>query len=254
MLTKMTRKRDVRNQRMLPLQLQQLQAKEQGKGKSTTKPTCRDYLTDNGCTRGGQCSFLHPPTVGRCLRCGSTKHAVADCKRPRQEKTALPPKGKGKSSPPKAPPPKANNNNKGGGKGNAGAKAKNQSKPKGKATPKPKAEAGRIEIDWASQTHSDPFASSSVTIEEVAMHLAEGTFLQSDHTALTFYTTFLPSFHSTSATDESGMLPPILDTGATHCLLPLSWLSPEEASSSKRIHLKVASGTLALRLVIPWFP
>ena len=21
---------------------------------------------------GGQCSFLHPPTVGRCLRCGST--------------------------------------------------------------------------------------------------------------------------------------------------------------------------------------
>ena len=75
------------------------------------------------------------------------------------------------------------------------------------------------------------------------MHLAEGTFLQSDHTAFTFYTTFLPSFHSTSATDESGVLPPILDTGATHCLLPLSWLSLEEASSSKRIHLKVASGT-----------
>ena len=147
---------------------------------------------------------------------------------PRQEKTAFPPKGKGKSSPPKAPPPKANNNNnnKGGGKGNAGAKPKNQSKPKSKAAPKPKAEAGHIEIDWASQTHSDPFASSSVTIEEVAMHLAEGTFLQSDHTAFTFYTTFLPSFHSTSATDESGVLPPILDTGATHCLLPLSfpWL------------------------------
>ena len=62
--------------------------KGSGKGKSTTKPTCKDYLTDNGCTRGGQCSFLHPPTVGRCLSCG-TKHAVADCKRPRQEKTAL---------------------------------------------------------------------------------------------------------------------------------------------------------------------
>ena len=75
------------------------------------------------------------------------------------------------------------------------------------------------------------------------MHLAEGTILQSDHTAFTFYTTFLPSFHSASATYESGVLSPILDTGATHCLLPLSWLSPEEASSSKRIHLKVASGT-----------
>ena len=116
-------------------------------------------------------------------------------------------------------------------------------KPKGRATPKPKAEAGHIEIDRASQTHSDPFASSSVTIEEVAMHLAEGTFLQSDHTAFTFYTTFLPSFHSTSATDESGVLPPILATGATRCLLPLSWLSPEEASSSKRIHFKVTTGT-----------
>ena len=217
--------------------------KGSGKSKPTTKPACRDYLTENGCTRGGQCSFLHPPTVGRCLRCGSTKQAVADCKQPRQEKTAFPAKGKGKSSPPK--PPKASNNNKGGCKGNAGSKAKSQPKPKSKATPKPKAEAGHIEIDWASQTHTHPFASSSVTIEEVAMHLAEGTFLQSDHTAFTFYTTFLPSFHSTSATDESGVLPPILDldTGATHCLLPLSWLSPEEASSSKRIHLKVASGT-----------
>ena len=204
--------------------------KGSGKGKSTTKPTCRDYLTDNGCTRGGQCSFLHPPTVGRCLRCGSTKRAVADCKRPRQEKTTFPPKRKGKSAlhQPRhhhQRPTTTTTTNKGRGKGSAGAKAKNQSKPMGKATPKPKAEAGHIEIDWASQTHSDPFASSSVTIEEAAMHRAKGTLLQSDHTAFTFYTTFLPSFHSTSATEESGVLPPILDTGATHCLLPLSWIS-----------------------------
>ena len=39
---------------------------------------------------------------------------------------------------------------------------------KGKAAAKPKAEAGRIEIDWASQTNADPFASSLATIEEVA--------------------------------------------------------------------------------------
>ena len=75
------------------------------------------------------------------------------------------------------------------------------------------------------------------------MHLAEGTFLQSDHTAFTFYTTFLPSFHLTSATDESGVPPSILCIGATHCLLPLSLLSPEATSSSKSIPLKVASGT-----------
>ena len=141
-----------------------------GSGKSkpaTTKPTCRDDLTENGCTRGGQCSFLHPSAVGRCLRCGSPKHAATECKRPRQKKTAYPPTGKGRA-PPKAPPPKVNNN-KGGGKGNTGAKAKNQSKPISKATPKPKAEAGHTQFDWASQTHSDPFASSSVTIEEVQL-------------------------------------------------------------------------------------
>ena len=45
--------------------------KGSGKSKPSTKPTCRDYLTKNGCTRGGQCSFLHPPTVGRGLRRGS---------------------------------------------------------------------------------------------------------------------------------------------------------------------------------------
>ena len=35
--------------------------------------------SQTGCPRGGrQCTFQHPQTVGRCLRCGSTKHAVAD--------------------------------------------------------------------------------------------------------------------------------------------------------------------------------
>ena len=86
-----------------------------------------------------------------------------------KRRQSFPPKGKGKSSQSKAPPPKANNN-KGGGKGNAGAKAKLHPKPKGKATAKPKAEAGQIVIDWASQTHTNPLASSSVTIEEVATH------------------------------------------------------------------------------------
>ena len=45
--------------------------------------------------KGSSKSFVHPPTVGRCLRCESTEHAVAECKRPRQEKTAFPCKGKG---------------------------------------------------------------------------------------------------------------------------------------------------------------
>ena len=62
-------------------------------------------------------------------------------------------------------------------------------------------------------------------------------------TACTFYTTFYPCFHSSEQADENGLLPPILDTGATHCLLPLRWLTPDQAAFAKRIHLKVASGT-----------
>ena len=62
--------------------------------------------------------------------------------------------------------------------------------------------------------------------------------VQSDQeaTVFTFYAPFLPSFHSTSVTDEPG--------------LPLSWLSPEEASSSKRIHLKVAGSTSMRALLL----
>ena len=62
-------------------------------------------------------------------------------------------------------------------------------------------------------------------------------------TACTFYTTFNPCFHSSEQADENGLLPPILDTGATHCLGPLRWLAPDQAAFAKRIHLKVASGT-----------
>ena len=43
-------------------------------------------------------------------------------------------------------------------------------------------------------------------------------------------------------TFESPELAPILDSGATHCLLPLSWLSEEDSDQAKRIHLRVASG------------
>ena len=52
--------------------------------------------------------------------------------------------------------------------------------------------------------------------------------------ACTFLTTFTPSLHHTECPDEDGILPPILDTGATHCLLPLRWMTNEQAGSSKK--------------------
>ena len=48
------------------------------------------------------------------------------------------------------------------------------------------------------------------------------------------FTTFNPCFHSSEQADENGLLPPILDTRATHCLLPLRWLTPDQAAFAKR--------------------
>ena len=86
-------------------------------------------------------------------------------------------------------------------------------------------------LEWAKCTHD---------IEEDLPH---PTTLENFVLVCTFYTTFNPSFHSSEPVDDDGFLPPILDTGATHCLLPLDWLVPEQAAFSKRIHLKVASGS-----------
>ena len=69
------------------------------------------------------------------------------------------------------------------------------------------------------------------------------------YSACSFYTTYTPAFHSSEPTDEDGILPPFLDTGATRCLLPLSWLTNEQSLSSKKIHLKVASGATVRALL-----
>ena len=58
-----------------------------------------------------------------------------------------------------------------------------------------------------------------------------------------FLMTFTPSFHHTECPDEDGILPPILDTDATHCLLPLRWMTNEQAAQCKNLpNLQVASG------------
>ena len=71
------------------------------KARGRTRPSlfCRGFMTDERCKRG-QCSFQHPATIGRRLRCGSTRHMVEDCKRPRKDVST----GKGKATP--APKPK----------------------------------------------------------------------------------------------------------------------------------------------------
>ena len=234
------------------------------KGSGKSKPICRDFMTDNGCNKGGQCTFQHPQTVGRCLRCGSTKHSVADCRRPRKDSaqpasSSTNKKGKGRG---KGPPlPKSKEGAKGGQKGGKGSGASSSNTPaqgkaqarqpsnkrsqqQPKAKPKPKAaaqsaEAGMAVYEWATDEVYDP--SSQEPLQEVpfAGCLSIDDFAH----ACSFYTTYNPAFHSSEPTDADGVLPPILETGATHCLLPLTWLSYEQAASAKKIHLRVASGT-----------
>ena len=102
-----------------------------------------------------------------------------------------------------------------------------------------KAEAGMAVYEWATDEVYDP--SSQEPLQEVpfAGCLSVDDFAH----ACSFYTTYNPAFHSSEPTDADGVLPPILDTGATHCLLPLTWLTYEQAASAKKIHLRVASGT-----------
>ena len=192
-------------------------------------------MTDSGCPKGGQCLYQHPNTVGRCLRCGSTKHVVADCKRPRRDPSAATNKGKGRST--------SSTSAKSSTSQQAKAKAKSDPKkkaaPKGKGKPKPQAKASASAA--SSSTGQAHVASCGLGSRKTLRCSNADAALPGissstpwSYAACSFYTTFTPAFHSSEPTDENGILPPILDTGATHCLLPLSWLTNEQSLSSKK--------------------
>ena len=226
-----------------------------GSTKTSTKPVCRNFITENGCNKGGQCTFLHPATVGRCLRCGSTKHAVAECKRPRKDSGGTSSaKGKGKDKSPPLPKSSSPSTSAAKAKPKADAKKRPGPKPKAKGKAKPKASAASSSsqamhcLMWAedqTQEHGE-----SLSTAEILPSASLASHHDADYfSACTFYTTFTPAFHTTEPTDADGILPPILDTGATHCLLPLKWMTHEQAESCKKIHLKVASGATVRALL-----
>ena len=192
---------------------------QKGKGKGKPKPICRDFMTDTGCSKGGQCLYQHPNTVGRCLRCGSTKHVVADCKRPRRDPSA---------------------NNKGKGRSTSSAPSKTSSLPhlkqrlrprvmprskqgKGKTKPQAKASANATssssaqihtpELMWAIAVmggNDTPVTDAALPSASLACSSTTWSY-----SACAFYTTFTPALHSSKPTDENGTLPPILVTGCS---------------------------------------
>ena len=194
-------------------------------------------MTDRGCPRGDQCTFAHPRKPGKCLRCGGINHDLPTCRRPPRDPklNALNSSAKSKGSGGKGNPPPAPK--KGKGKGAAKAKAKSKAQPK--STSK-----GGANAVWACEEIVED-ASVSASASMAVLNSINAT-------ACTFYTTFLPTFHSAANSDETTEdhpeYQPILDTGATHCLMPLSWLSEAECELAKRICLKVATGSIVRAL------
>ena len=178
-------------------------------------------MKDAGCPRGDKCAFRHPPRQGKCLRCGAIGHKLAQCRRPQRDQKGS--SSTSTSTPPSTPRDKAKS------KGAPRAKSQPQKKEQGNAT------------TWAAVLES------TVTIEESP----EG-HTQEDHSATyteSFAVNSPKSKKSTkvqrnsakggSDSDNAGIASdkpnkaPILDTGATRCLLHLDWIDKEDADSRK---------------------
>ena len=191
---------------------QSKEKKGAGKGKnegSGDKPVCTDYLKDTGCPRGDKCTLRHPPRTGKCLRCGAIGHQLAQCRRPQRDQ-------KSSSSTSSSMPTTASK-----------ARAKSKGAPRAKSKP-PKKEQGNT--TWVDDLES------TVKIEEIPERA-----IHEDHSA-----TYTESFAVSSSTPQAGTTTqrhlakgvasskgvtsdnpnkaPILDTGATRCLLHLSWI------------------------------
>ena len=155
-------------------------------------------MTENGCNKGSQCT--------RCLRCGSTKHAVSECKRPRKDSAGTSSaKGKGKGKSPSLPKSSSSSTPAAKAKPKADAKKKPNPNPKSKGKAKPKASAASS----SSQAMHCPTWAEDQTQEE-GESLSTAEILRSaslsclhdtgNYSACTFYTTFTPAFHSTEPT------------------------------------------------------
>eukprot|EP00971_Amphidinium_carterae_P026551 523820-Amphidinium_carterae.1 len=53
-----------------------------GKGDKKGTTYCAKFYTDAGCSTGEACKKHHPTGMGRCFRCGSLHHGLAECSRP----------------------------------------------------------------------------------------------------------------------------------------------------------------------------
>ena len=217
---------------------QSKEKKGAGKGKnegSGDKPVCTDYLKDAGCPRGDKCTFRHPPRTGKCLRCGAVGHQLAQCRRPQRDQQ----KGSSSTSTSTSTP-------------TSKARAKSKGAPRAKSKPPRKEQGNNTWVDDRESTvkieeipertiHEDHSATYTESFAVNSQHPQVGTTTQR-HLAKGVAS-------NKGVTSENPNKAPILDTGATRCLLHLSWMSKDVIEKAERIHLGVANGTRSRALL-----
>eukprot|EP00971_Amphidinium_carterae_P337715 6474671-Amphidinium_carterae.1 len=168
-------------------------------------------------------------------------HSVAECQRPRRD---VPPKGGTRGCPrPKGTPqpPRGGRGGRRGG-GRAGRLSANNADWLEGADPN---QGWEYDADYYEAGQEDDYEEGttipSPVIEDVTDQPSAGAAY------------VMPSYspEPTAMLSDRSPLPltPILDTGASHCLLPASYLTKEEAELATRVHLRVANGSTTRALM-----
>eukprot|EP00971_Amphidinium_carterae_P341962 6481060-Amphidinium_carterae.1 len=217
-----------------------------------TRAICPKFMTDQGCDKGGLCNLKHPTKVGKCLRCGAKGHSVAECLRPRRENPNRPTGGRAAGN------PRGGRGRNGRGRGRGGNPRALNSEWVGDEEQPHQEGQDQGEYQYPDADHAQ---AEEEEYEEGTTWPEDGIEVpQADYAAAAAYGP--SSFTAYLCPDIGGVSPvallttpdvkpmtPILDTGASHCLLPVSHLTADEAELASRVHLRVANGALTRALM-----
>eukprot|EP00971_Amphidinium_carterae_P035884 705795-Amphidinium_carterae.1 len=205
-----------------------------------TRPICPKFLTDFGCDKGGLCNLKHPTKMGKCLRCGAKGHSVAECLRPRRENPNCPTGGRAAGN------PKGGRGRQGKGRGRGGNPKGLNSEWVGDEQQQEGQDHGEYQYPDADNAYAD-----KEEYEEGTTRPEDGIDVPQVDGATAY---LCPDVIGVSpvaclTTPEVRPMTPILDTGASHRLLPVSHLTPDEAELASRVHVRVANGALTRALM-----
>ena len=189
------------------LKAAEVEREDKGKGKGRErseeergKVRCRFYLTEGGCRKGKECTWLHDgkDEKRRCYNCGSTEHLSPVCTRPKN--------ASGESSPSKVKPMKVEEE-----RGN-GKKEVEQTGGSDSAMKDLLEEANKVLKSLSGSTASGSSAASTVTKEEDS----KSDIMERLQQQLNALKQKAFRLHKISSGSNQGLI----DSGATHPLRP----------------------------------